>query len=101
MLRFPCEVDADKETIELNSGRPLFAPVAGNFLFIFSVYVSEKRPYVKSFKPTSYKMNRDHKTFDSAQNKIWKMEEKAKVKTVNIIFFKSEGTTRPINHCEQ
>ena len=44
-------------------------------------------------------MNRDHKTFDSAQKKR-KTEEKAKIQDCVHNYLKGEGTTHPINHCE-
>ena len=47
-----------------------------NFPFIFCIDVLSFKP---GTKPTWFKTNRDHKTFDSAPKKVWKMEEKAKI----------------------
>lgn len=57
--------------IELNSDHRV------HFLHSFT----KKNHYIKSFelgsRPTSYKINRDYKTFDSAQ-KYWKNAKKGK-----------------------
>ena len=59
-----------------------------NFPFISSIDVSENANiyiYVKSFKPgtgtTSYKMNRDHKTFDSTQKHFGKQKKRQRLCT--------------------